>query len=117
MIAIDNLITIHLDAPETRLVGVPPGQLEEGRDKLEIRCIANANPTASILWKRTRGTDMEVVTIGETLMYSPIHRNHAATYVCDASNSEGESSPLSIQISVNCEFLIRLKHTFLSHGL
>ncbi|XP_063980627.1 nephrin-like isoform X1 [Diachasmimorpha longicaudata] len=88
-------------APETRLVGVPPGQLEEGRDKLEIRCIANANPTASIVWKRAQGADMEAVSNGETLMYSPIHRNQAATYVCEASNSEGESSPLSIQISVN----------------
>lgn len=91
------------DAPETRLVGVPIGQLEEGRDRLELRCLANANPVASILWKRTKGADMEVVSIGESLMYSPIHRNHAATYVCEASNTEGESSPVSIQISVNCK--------------
>ncbi|XP_057318391.1 kin of IRRE-like protein 2 isoform X1 [Microplitis mediator] len=88
-------------APETRLVGVPVGPLEEGRDKLEIRCLANANPTASILWKRIKGADMEVVGIGEALMYSPVHRNHAATYVCSASNTEGESSPVSVQISVN----------------
>lgn len=71
---------------------------------MEIRCIANANPPASILWKRSKGANMEVVSIGETLMYSPIHRNHAATYICEASNTEGESSPVSIQISVNCEF-------------
>ncbi|XP_044016181.1 kin of IRRE-like protein 2 isoform X2 [Aphidius gifuensis] len=99
-----SIIEVRFDvryAPETRLVGVPIGQLEEGRDKLEIRCLSNANPTASILWKRTKGIDMEVVSIGETLMYSPIHRNHAATYVCEASNTEGESSPVSIQISVN----------------
>ncbi|XP_034935070.1 kin of IRRE-like protein 2 [Chelonus insularis] len=88
-------------APETRLVGVPIGQLEEGRDRVEIRCLANANPTASILWKRIKGADMEVVSIGEALIYSPIHRNHAATYVCLASNTEGESSPVSIQITVN----------------
>ncbi|XP_043281902.1 kin of IRRE-like protein 2 isoform X3 [Venturia canescens] len=89
-------------APETRLVGVPQGQLEEGRDKLEIRCIADANPTASILWRRTKGSEIkEVASIGETLIFSPIFRNHAATYICVATNTEGESTPVTIQINVN----------------
>lgn len=92
------------------MVGVPVGPLEEGRDKLEIRCLANANPTASILWKRIKGADMEVVGIGEALMYSPVHRNHAATYVCSASNTEGESSPVSVQISVNCDYSIYISN-------
>ncbi|XP_072751470.1 kin of IRRE-like protein 3 isoform X1 [Anoplolepis gracilipes] len=89
-------------APETRLVGVPTGQLEEGRDQLEIRCLADANPPASILWRKTKSPGVtEVASIGETLMFSPIYRNHAAVYLCEASNTEGESSPISVQVSVN----------------
>lgn len=92
------------DAPETRLVGVPTGQLEEGRDQLEIRCLADANPPASILWRRTKSPGVtEVASIGETLLFSPIYRNHAAVYICEAANTEGESSPVSVQVSVNCE--------------
>ncbi|KOX74231.1 Kin of IRRE-like protein 3 [Melipona quadrifasciata] len=90
------------DAPETRLVGVPTGQLEEGRDQLEIRCLADANPRASILWRRTKSPGVtEVASIGETLLFSPIYRNHAAVYICEAANTEGESSPISVQVSVN----------------
>ncbi|XP_015602883.1 kin of IRRE-like protein 2 [Cephus cinctus] len=89
-------------APETRLVGVPTGQLEEGRNQLEIRCLADANPPASILWRKTKGTGItEVASIGETLTFTPIFRDHAAVYICEAANTEGESSPVSVQISVN----------------
>ncbi|XP_066601564.1 kin of IRRE-like protein 3 isoform X3 [Prorops nasuta] len=89
-------------APETRLIGAPTGQLEEGRDQLEVRCLAEANPPASILWRRTKaGGATEVASIGETLLFSPIYRKHAAMYICEASNIEGESSPVSVQVSVN----------------
>ncbi|XP_043682596.1 hemicentin-1 isoform X1 [Vespula pensylvanica] len=89
-------------APETRLVGVPNGQLEEGRDKLEIRCLADANPPASIIWRRTKSLSVtDIASIGETLLFSPVYRNHAAEYICEATNTEGESSPVRVQVSVN----------------
>lgn len=103
ILAINRAFHMNLDAPETRLVGVPTGQLEEGRDQLEIRCLADANPPASILWRKTKSPGVtEVASIGETLMFSPVYRNHAAVYLCEASNIEGESSPVSVQVSVNC---------------
>lgn len=102
-VVINCAFRMNLDAPETRLVGVPTGQLEEGRDQLEIRCLADANPPASILWRKTKSPGVtEVANIGETLVFSPIYRNHAAVYLCEASNTEGESSPISVQVSVNC---------------
>lgn len=102
-LVINCAFRMNLDAPETRLVGAPIGQLEEGRDQLEIRCLADANPPASILWRKTKSPGVtEVASIGETLMFSPIYRNHAAVYLCEASNIEGESSPVSVQVSVNC---------------
>jgi len=105
-LVINCAFRMNLDAPETRLVGVPTGQLEEGRDQLEIRCLADANPPASILWRKTKSPGVtEVASIGETLMFSPIYRNHAAVYLCEASNIEGESSPVSVQVSVNCMYI------------
>lgn len=83
---------------------MPTGQLEEGRDQLEIRCLADANPPASILWKRTKSPGVtEVASMGETLLFSPIYRNHAAVYICEATNTEGDSNPVSVQVSVNCK--------------
>ncbi|KAI4477413.1 hypothetical protein M0804_012799 [Polistes exclamans] len=95
-------VTARADAPETRVVGVPRGQLEEGRDKLEIRCLADANPPASIIWRRTKTLGVtDIASIGETLLFSPVYRNHAAEYICEATNTEGESSPVMVQVSVN----------------
>ncbi|XP_048513245.1 hemicentin-1 isoform X2 [Athalia rosae] len=92
-------------APETRLVGAPTGgvHLEEDRDRLDVRCLADANPPASILWKRSTGPGgaTEVVSHGEILVASPVRRSHAGRYFCEAANSVGESRPISLQISVN----------------
>lgn len=100
---------VYPDAPETRLVGVPNGQLEEGRDKLEIRCLADANPPASIIWRRTKSLSVtDIASIGETLLFSPVYRNHAAEYICEATNTEGESSPVRVQVSVNCEHVFSI---------
>lgn len=42
-----------LDAPTIRLVGEPQIDLEEGKDSLVLRCEADANPPASIVWRRS----------------------------------------------------------------
>lgn len=40
------------DAPTIRLLGSPQIDLEEGKDSLILRCEADANPPASIVWRR-----------------------------------------------------------------
>lgn len=40
------------DAPTTQIIGTPQMDLEEGKDSLVLRCIADANPPASIVWRR-----------------------------------------------------------------
>lgn len=42
----------YVDAPTIRLLGAPQIDLEEGKDSLVLRCEADANPPASIVWKR-----------------------------------------------------------------
>lgn len=46
-----NLPTFS-DAPTIRVLGAPQIDLEEGKDSLVLRCEADANPPASIVWKR-----------------------------------------------------------------
>lgn len=41
-----------LDAPTIRMLGTPQVDLEEGKDNLVMRCEADANPPASIVWRR-----------------------------------------------------------------
>lgn len=41
-----------LDAPTIRLIGSPEIDLEEDKDALILRCVADANPPASIVWRR-----------------------------------------------------------------
>lgn len=45
-------LTKFLDAPTIRLLGAPQIDLEEGKDSLILRCEADANPPASIVWRR-----------------------------------------------------------------
>jgi len=40
------------DAPSIRLIGSPEIDLEEDKDALVLRCVADANPPASIVWRR-----------------------------------------------------------------
>lgn len=40
------------DAPAIQIIGTPHMDLEEGKDSLVLRCIADANPPASIVWRR-----------------------------------------------------------------
>lgn len=40
------------DAPSIRLIGSPEIDLEEDKDALILRCVADANPPASIVWRR-----------------------------------------------------------------
>lgn len=48
-----HLATIRcIDPPTIRLLGAPQIDLEEGKDSLVLRCEADANPPASIVWKR-----------------------------------------------------------------
>ena len=41
-----------VDAPTIRLIGSPEIDLEEDKDALILRCVADANPPANIVWRR-----------------------------------------------------------------
>ncbi|XP_055388210.1 hemicentin-1, partial [Condylostylus longicornis] len=85
-------------APTIRLIGAPEIDLEEGKDTLIMRCVADANPPASIVWRRSGRT--EIASLQETLQLRPVGRRDKGLYTCQAQNSVGTSEQLSIELDV-----------------
>ncbi|XP_067635504.1 uncharacterized protein [Eurosta solidaginis] len=85
-------------APTIRLIGSPEIDLEEDKDALILRCVADANPPASIVWRRAGRS--EIASLQETLQLRPVGRRDAGLYTCQAQNSVGSSEQLSVQLDV-----------------
>ncbi|KAH8292457.1 hypothetical protein KR054_010297, partial [Drosophila jambulina] len=89
-------------APSIRLIGSPEIDLEEDKDALVLRCVADANPPASIVWRRAGRS--EIASLQETLQLRPVGRRDAGLYTCQAQNSVGTSEQLSVQLDVKCTY-------------
>lgn len=61
------LILCITDAPSIRLLGAPQIDLEEGKDSLVLRCEADANPPASVVWKRAGRSEIASLQVSEQL--------------------------------------------------
>ncbi|XP_058119273.1 uncharacterized protein LOC131261290 [Anopheles coustani] len=85
-------------APSVRLLGAPQIDLEEGKDSLILRCVADANPPASIVWRRAGRS--EIASLQESLQLRPVGRRDAGMYTCQAQNSVGTSETMSVQLDV-----------------
>lgn len=103
-----------IDAPEVTLVGTPTVDLEENIDSVSLRCRADANPPATVIWRRVGGNPSmtnraPVVSMGdiysfqETLEFSPVTRKDSATYSCEAKNTIGTSNLITIPIDIKCK--------------
>lgn len=92
------------DAPTIKLLGAPQIDLEEGKDNLVLRCEADANPPASIVWRRAGRS--EIASLSESLQLQPIGRRDSGLYSCQAQNSVGTSDVLSVQLDIKCRFSI-----------
>ena len=89
------------DAPTVTLQGAPTGDIIENQDKVSLRCIVDANPTANVFWRQVGKTD--VFSFSEKVIFNPVTRRNSATYTCEARNSAGASDPISVKIDVKCK--------------
>ncbi|KAG5681586.1 hypothetical protein PVAND_011002 [Polypedilum vanderplanki] len=85
-------------APTIKLLGAPQIDLEEGKDSLVLRCEADANPPASIVWRRAGRS--EIASLSESLTLRPVSRRDSGVYSCQAQNSVGTSDVLSVQLDI-----------------
>lgn len=53
------------DAPTIRLIGSPEIDLEEDKDALVLRCVADANPPASIVWRRAGRSEIASLQVSQ----------------------------------------------------
>jgi Immunoglobulin domain len=90
-----------LDAPTIKLLGAPQIDLEEGKDNLALKCEADANPPASIVWRRAGRS--EIASLSESLQLRPVGRRDSGLYSCQAQNSIGSSDVLSVQLDIKCK--------------
>ncbi|XP_066976526.1 kin of IRRE-like protein 3 isoform X2 [Macrobrachium rosenbergii] len=85
-------------APTVNLEGAPMRDIEEYVDTVSLRCIANANPPASIVW-RVLGR-MDIVSFDPEITFNPATRKNSGIYTCEARNSIGSSDPVSVKVDV-----------------
>lgn len=82
-------------------MGTPQIDLEEGKDNLHLRCEADGNPPASIVWRRAGRS--EIASLTESLQLRPVGRRDSGVYTCQAQNSVGTSDTLSVQLDIKCK--------------
>jgi hypothetical protein len=85
------------------LVGTPTVDLDENIDSVSLRCRADANPPATVIWRRVGGNPSlsnkspvasmgDIYSFQEILEFSPVTRKDSATYSCEAKNTIGTSN-------------------------
>ena len=97
------------------MLGSPQIDLEEGKDNLILRCEADANPPASIVWRRAGRS--EIASLSESLQLRPVGRRDSGLYTCQAQNSVGTSDQLSVQLDIKCKCDCKLTSLFLSFSI
>ena len=74
--------------------------LTEG-SSVRLRCAADANPVASIVWTREVGGS--VLSHGGDLVLPHLTVETAGKYYCQANNSLGVSQPKHVDVKVKCK--------------
>ena len=73
-------------------------EFEADADRVEIKCMADANPEPDVVWRKAGGESL--FSFGETLVFDPVTRTDKGTYFCMAKNEVGSSDELSVTFDV-----------------
>lgn len=109
------------DSPEVRFQTSPrwmTSSLEDSTSFMNLKCIADANPSAMIKWFKdstpissenvlllteNRTESNSTSTVSE-LRFEPVKRDDAGLYSCKAVNIIGESPPANYALDVQCSY-------------
>jgi hypothetical protein len=91
----------YTDAPVIRLEGIPPSDVEENKDSVSIKCSVDANPTATVIWRKSGSPD--IVGFNQLLEFKPATREHSGNYQCEARNLVGTGKSVPFELDVKCE--------------
>lgn len=89
------------DPPEISLEGRPKEEIVEGMS-LTLRCRADANPKANIIWRKSGHSG--IYDIKDYIEFSPIRRTDSGVYSCSAKNDIGQSEEMEITVDVKCKY-------------
>lgn len=94
-----NVILDVMYPPEIKYEGHPREEVEEG-GSLTLSCVADANPTANIVWRKSGQSS--IYDINPSITFPTIQRTDSGVYSCSAKNDFGDSP--EIQVTVNVKF-------------
>ncbi len=84
------------------------GNLEDRKDAATLRCVADANPPARVVWRK-EGLDGSFSNDPE-IVFSPVTRHSAGVYGCTAENALGLSKAEFVELDVKCKCTIVQKY-------
>ncbi|KAH9367864.1 hypothetical protein HPB48_020124 [Haemaphysalis longicornis] len=90
----------YADPPEIRYEGHPREEVEEG-GSLTLSCVADANPTANIVWRKSGQSS--IYDINPSITFAAIQRTDSGVYSCSAKNDFGDSPEIQVTVNVKCE--------------
>ena len=77
-------------------------KLVEGRT-VNVSCSSDSLPVADIRWINASNT--KVIANSKIFVFSPVSRNDAGSYYCNATNAAGTSRSEAISLAVYCKLL------------
>ena len=94
---------LNLDPPSVTVETTSLDYLEEEKDSVSLRCIAESNPQPKIVWYKE--SENGIFSVEKEIHISPVTRHSAGTYKCVAENSLGLSEPAFVDLDVKCKYL------------
>ena len=100
--SLQNLL-LNLDPPSVTVETTSLDYLEEEKDSVSLRCIAESNPQPKIVWYKE--SENGIFSVEKEIHISPVTRHSAGTYKCVAENSLGLSEPAFVDLDVKCKYV------------
>ena len=72
-----------------------------GEDSVELSCAVEANPPATLVWRRLGSR--KVLGAAASLLLDPVTAEDGGDYTCEATNELGSGLSLPVRVDTHCE--------------